>query len=49
MAVRYYKLTIAGDDICEIDVDNMIRIVNGTDRLAAQRAALGSDLQEDGK
>lgn len=41
MAVRYYKLTHDGSVIHEIDVDNMKRIVNGTDRLAEQRAALG--------
>ena len=41
MAVRYYQLTLDGADLHEIDVDNMIRIVNGTDRLAEQRAALG--------
>lgn len=41
VAVRYYKLTIDGEVIHEIDVVNMIRFVNGTDQLAAQRAALG--------
>ena len=41
LAVRYYKLTIDGTVIHEIDVPNMKRIVNGVDRLAEQRAALG--------
>ena len=41
MAVRYYKLDHDGTTVHEIDVDNMRRIVNGTDRLEAQRAALG--------
>ena len=41
MAVRYYKLTIDGTDVHEIDVPNMKRIINGTDRLAEQRAAIG--------
>ena len=41
LAVRYYKFTHDGSVIHEIDVDNMKRIVNGVDRLAEQRAALG--------
>ena len=41
MAVRYYKYTYAGEDLIEIDVDNMVRIVNGTDQLAEMRAAIG--------
>lgn len=41
MAVHYYRYEHDGEVIHEIDVDNMIRIVNGTDRLAEQRAALG--------
>ena len=41
IAPRYYKLTHDGQTIHEIDVDNMIRVVDGADQLAAQRAALG--------
>ena len=41
VAVRYYKLDHGGQTVHEIDVDNMVRIVAGTDRLAEQRAALG--------
>lgn len=41
MAVRYYRLEIAGATIHEIDVPNMKRVVDGTDVLADQRAALG--------
>lgn len=41
MALRYYKLTHDGAVLHEIDVDNMVRIINGVDRLAEQRAALG--------
>lgn len=41
MRLDYYKETHDGVVIHEIDVQNMIRIVNGTDRLAAQRRALG--------
>lgn len=38
---HYYKLTISGKDVVEIDVENMIRIINGKDQLAARRKALG--------
>lgn len=41
MAVRRYRLEIDGETIHDIDVLNMIRIVDGVDQLAAQRAALG--------
>ena len=34
MAVRYQELTLDGAQLHEVDVDNMIRIVNGTGRLA---------------
>jgi P2 family phage contractile tail tube protein len=41
MRLVYYKETHDGRVLYEIDVENMIRVVNGVDRLAAQRAALG--------
>ncbi len=41
MAVVYYKLTVAGVDVLEIDVENMVRIVNGVDQMASLRTALG--------
>lgn len=41
MAVRRYKLEIDGETIHDVDVENMVRVVDGTDQLAAQRAALG--------
>lgn len=41
MNCRYYKMTIGGEVIHEVDVENMIRIINGTDQLAAHRDALG--------
>jgi hypothetical protein len=41
VAVRYYKHTINGAVIHEIDIPNMIRIVNGTDALKQTRANLG--------
>ena len=41
VAVRYYKLEIAGETIHEIDVPNMVRIIDGVDQLEGQRQALG--------
>ncbi len=41
VAVRYYKLEHGGRTVHEIDAENMIRIVDGVDQLALQRAALG--------
>lgn len=40
-ACSYYKLTINGRVMIEIDVLNMLFIVDGVDRLAQQRRALG--------
>lgn len=39
-ALRYYKLEIGDETIYEIDVDNMVRIIDGVDVLASQRAAI---------
>ena len=41
MAVRFFSYSQGGTEIIRIDVDNMVRVVDGTDRLAEQRAALG--------
>lgn len=41
MRLDYYKETHNGVELHEIDVVNMIRVIGGTDRLAAQRNALG--------
>ena len=41
VACRYYSLTIDGTQLIEIDVDNMVRNINGTDQMAEIRAALG--------
>lgn len=41
VGLRYYKLSIGGDVIHEIDVENMTRIINGTDQLASIRTAIG--------
>lgn len=40
-ACAYYKLTVAGAVLVEIDVLNMVEVIDGVDRLAEQRAALG--------
>lgn len=39
--VSYYKLTIDGQDVIEIDVLGMVEKVNGVDRLLKDRKALG--------
>lgn len=41
MALSYYKIDHAGATVQEIDVENMIQSVNGTDALAGIRGALG--------
>jgi uncharacterized protein len=40
MEALYYKLTVNGRVVYEIDVLNMVRIVNGVDQLAAIRSAI---------
>jgi P2 family phage contractile tail tube protein len=40
-ALTYFKYSEDGNPIIEIDLINMIEIVNGTDRLAEQRKAIG--------
>lgn len=37
----YYKLTVNGEDVIEIDFLNMIEKINGTDLLAGLRKAVG--------
>lgn len=37
----YYKLTVDNEVLVEIDILNMVEMVNGEDRLAEQRAAIG--------
>lgn len=37
----YYKLTINGSVLIEIDHVNFVEVINGTDRLAEQRKAIG--------
>lgn len=41
MDVREYQHTVDGVTVHDIDVLNMKRIINGVDRLAQQRAAIG--------
>jgi len=41
MRLHYYSLEHDGQLVHEIDIRNMIRTINGTDRLAEIRAALG--------
>jgi uncharacterized protein len=41
MGLRYYRLTIDGGVVHEIDVENMVRVINGADQLAGIRAAIG--------
>jgi len=41
MNVRYYKETVAGVVIYEIDIDNFVRKIGGVDMLLGQRLALG--------
>ena len=41
IAVRYVKFEVDGRVIHEVDAQNMIRIIDGVDQMAAIRAALG--------
>ena len=41
IACRYYKLEIGGEDVIEIDIENMVRKIAGNDVLADIRSALG--------
>lgn len=40
-AASYYKLSVNGEDVIEIDFVNMIEKINGTDLLQALRTAIG--------
>lgn len=39
--VRKYSEAINGVEYVNIDVENMVRVINGVDQLASQRAAIG--------
>ncbi|MBK1616805.1 hypothetical protein CKO44_25580 [Rubrivivax gelatinosus] len=40
-AISYYRLTLNGEVLIEIDLVNMIENVGGVDRMAAVKSALG--------
>lgn len=41
VALRYFKLTIGGQELVEVDVVNMIRKIGGQDQLQSIRQAIG--------
>ncbi|WP_264707919.1 phage major tail tube protein [Wolbachia endosymbiont (group B) of Agriphila straminella] len=41
IAANYYKLTIDGRELIEIDAENMIRKIDGVDQMTSMRTALG--------
>jgi len=41
IAINYYQLEIAGEELIEIDVPNSIRKIDGVDQLESVRSALG--------
>lgn len=41
LALSYYKMTMDGEELVEIDAKNLIRQIGGEDQLASVRAALG--------
>ncbi|WP_341815459.1 phage major tail tube protein [Wolbachia endosymbiont (group B) of Idaea biselata] len=41
VAANYYKLTIDGKELIEIDAENMIRKIDGVDQMTSMRTALG--------
>jgi P2 family phage contractile tail tube protein len=41
MAVNYFKLTIAGEEVAEVDAKNLVRRVGGVDQMAEIRNAIG--------
>lgn len=41
MSLVYYKLEVGGRVVHEIDMVNNVRVIDGVDQLAAERAALG--------
>ena len=41
VALRYYRLTIDGEDLVEVDAENMVRKIAGVDQLESMRAAIG--------
>lgn len=41
VSVNYYRLLVGGVEVYEVDVENMIRRINGVDQLAGIRADIG--------
>ena len=41
MALNYFKLTIAGEEVVEVDAKNLVRKVGGIDQMAEIRKAVG--------
>lgn len=41
VSLKYLKVTIGSSVVCEIDAENMKRVIGGVDQLAAIRRALG--------
>jgi P2 family phage contractile tail tube protein len=41
VAVNYFKLTIAGEEVVEVDAKNLVRRVGGVDQMAEIRNAIG--------
>nr|BDD44929.1 phage major tail tube protein [Coxiellaceae bacterium] len=41
LSVNYYKLTLNHQELIEIDAENMVRKIDGTDQLSTMREALG--------
>ncbi|WP_045856256.1 phage major tail tube protein [Teredinibacter purpureus] len=41
IAARYYRLEIDGQELIEVDAENMVRKINGVDQMEAMRSALG--------
>jgi P2 family phage contractile tail tube protein len=40
-SLRYFKLTVGGRELVEVDKVNMIRRISGVDQLETIRAAIG--------
>lgn len=41
VSCKYYRLEVGGRVVHEIDIENMTRIIDGVDQMAATRAAIG--------
>jgi P2 family phage contractile tail tube protein len=41
VALNYFRLTIAGEEVVEVDAKNLVRKVGGVDQMAKIRNAIG--------